>query len=1101
MKKTIIKNHTFTVIISLLFTVSLWAQETVIQQTQTSRPIKNTNNTVSNQNTIDLSGLWTVKLEPQKNIHSSSLERKLEGMIELPGSLAENGFGYKTEGRDIGVLTPEYKYIGKASYSKQITIPKSWKNKELQIKLERVLWESRVFIDGKEISRQDALGTPHYHELGNLNPGKHTLKIIVDNNMIHNIGDKAHAYSDYTQSIWNGIVGKMEIRAYDPLRILVVKTIPDIAADQLTIEYHIKAAEKQRGKISWHIAPLNSETAALRGEKKVDLKVGLNPVSIKIGTVGKLKNWIEFTPQVYVLRTLIQAGDYKATNETEFGYYQVSHNGTKILINGNPIFLRGNLDNVHFPLTGYPSCKLEDWERIFRIYKEYGLNHVRFHSWCPPEAAFKAANRIGIYIQAEGSIWIDSWMTDDMMKKGRPDMKPVGPTKGLGYDKERDKFVVAEMNRVVAEYGNNPSFIMFCIGNELGNSDFDVMGKWIADLKSKDSRRLYAASTARKITPYDDFIATHYIQGLGRTRGLNGATTDWDFEDVYSKMNIPVIAHEIGQWPVYPQWSEIDKYKGVLKVRNFEAFKLLAEKNGIADQDVDFAMASGALSQIMYKYETESFFRTKSCAGIQLLSMQDYQGQGEALIGWLDCFWESKGITTPEKFREHFNTTVPLLRFSKYVWTNDEVFSAKAQLSHNGEIPLSAECKWQVTTQEGEIYAHGSFGKNTFELGSLNDLGDIRIDLTKINKAQKLSVLVEVSGTEFKNSWDIWVFPNTPVQVENEDVLISDELDAATIEKLSNGGKVLLLAHNLGTDKTSVNAHYYPLYWSLGEFPDQGKTNIGLLLREDHPAFKNFPTSFHSDWQWETICNGAKGFILNDLPTAFKPIAQPVQDFHINNKLGSIFEVNVGRGALFVCGYNLETKLPAARQLKRSLLIYMNSADFNPQQYVDVEWLKQLLPSIPKAEAADIPKEFEGAILYINAGKNFVELNTSKPWNPKLDEVVISEKSSYTVKSGDVWKDDDGACWRGKQMAIKIRCPEGMLGSLYVYFRDPDNKKRTGILNFEGRKVKLEKHNKGGQWVKFHVMREDSKDGKLLLKTDAISGPNLMISKLILTAE
>ena len=209
-----------------------------------------------------------------------------------------------------------------------------------------------------------------------------------------------------------------------------------------------------------------------------------------------------------------------------------------------------------------------------------------------------------------------------MVARGRPEMDTQGHPKGLGHDPDRDKFVIDEMNRVVDHYGNHPSFAMFCIGNELGNANFDVIESWVSDLKKKDPRRLYAVSTARKITETDDYSATHYIQGVGRTRGLNGPRTDWDFEDTYSQMNIPIIAHEIGQWPVYPSWTEIDKYTGTLKARNFEEFKAIATKNGIDDQHEDFKLASGALNQTMYKYEIESFLRTKSCAGVQLLSIK-----------------------------------------------------------------------------------------------------------------------------------------------------------------------------------------------------------------------------------------------------------------------------------------------------------------------------------------------------------------------------------------------------------------------------------------------------------------------------------------------
>ncbi len=1054
------------------------------------------------QTIIDLSGHWQVRLDPHNELLQKHPDRcKTEGAIELPASLAEKGYGFKTEGSDFGVLTPAYKYVGKAWYTREIEIPRSWKNKSVEILLERVLWESRVLMDGKELSRQDALGTPHVHQLGKLAPGRHQLTVLVDNDMIHNIGDKGHAYGEYTQSIWNGIVGRMEMKAYDPVRMTAVKTFPDIEKDVLDIQVQLKADKTRTAKISYEVKSLLSGDVVLKGDYNKTLSASDNVLTMSIPVNNGLKKWSEFTPEVYVLKTSVKAGKFEDANETEFGYYEVSHNGTKLLINGNPVFLRGNLDCVHFPLTGYASCKVEEWERIFRIYKEYGLNHARFHSWCPPEAAFKAADRVGIYLQAEASIWIDWWMSVDNTERGRPEMNTKGFPKGLGENASRDSFVVAEMNRVVEVYGNHPSFTLFCIGNELGNSDFDSMKQWVADLKMKDPRRLYAVSTARTITEVDDYNATHYIKGGGRTRGLNGAHTDWDFEETYSKMNIPIIAHEIGQWPVYPQWTEIDKYTGVLKARNLEEFKEQAEKNGIGDQDVPFAKASGALNQIMYKYETESFLRTASCAGVQLLSMQDYQGQGEALIGWLDAHWDSKGITTPEQFREHYNTTVPLLRMEKFIWTSDELFKATAQLSHHGASPLKATCNWKITNEAGHVVSDGSFVNQTFTLGSLSNLGDIHYKLDQITKAEKFTISIWVEGTSFKNHWDIWIYPKATPRADTGDVLVTNQLDASAKEVLEKGGKVLMVANELGTDETAVSAHFYPLYWSLTFFPGQGKTCIGLLLQDQHAAFADFPTAYHSDWQWESISAGAKGFILNDLPASYKPIAQPVDDFHRNNKVGSIFEVAVGKGKLMVCGYNLNVDQPAALQLKNSLVKYMNSQAFAPNQQVPMEWLENKLPFIPKATKADVSNEFNDAILYVQAAAKLKQMNESRPWNKTFDDVKESEKTSYQVLADGVWKDEKGAAWHGQEMTLKINCPDGILGTLYVHFHDWDKLKRTGLLEFEGRKVKLDRHMGDGQWIKFHVMREDSNDGQLILKTQALTGPNLMITKVALIDE
>jgi beta-galactosidase len=1054
----------------------------------------------SQNHSIILSGQWQVKLDPKNEwIKKSPDKSKTEGVIVLPSSLAEAGYGYKTEGPDFGVLTPEYRYIGKAWYTREIEIPASWENLEIVLFLERVLWESVVFVNGKELSRQDALGTPHAHKLGTMSPGTHKLTICVDNEMIHNIGDKGHGYGEYTQSSWNGIVGRIELTALPFVHIESVRTFPDISEDILKMEWKVNSPRHSQVEIDYSIVSVSTGETVINDSFTGTVSTSGSIISHQISVQDRLEKWSDFNSEVYLLKSTLNSDSNSVDYETEFGYYQVSHDGTKILINGEPVFLRGNLDCVHFPLTGYPSCDLEDWMEIFRTYKAYGLNHARFHSWCPPEAAFKAANRLGIYLQAEASIWIDWWMSTDMVARGRPEMDTKGHPAGVGKDPERDRFIVAEMNRVVDFYGNNPSFTMFCIGNELGNGDFNVMKNWIADLKTKDPRRLYAASTAREITETDDYSATHNIPGVGRTRGLNGPRTNWDFEKTYAQSNVPIIAHEIGQWPVYPRWSEIEKYKGVLKARNLKKLKKLAEENGVAWQDEDFARASGALNQIMYKYEAESFLRTPSCAGVQLLSMQDYQGQGEALIGWLDCHWESKGITTPEKFRQHFTTTVPLLRIEKFVWENSEMFQAKAQLAHHGEKSLSTACTWKIEDEKNNLVASGSFDKVIYPVGSLSDLGEIQLDLNQISAAHKLTISIGVAGTNFQNSWDIWVYPDN-VEEEVHDIFVTDELNAKTFEKLKNGQKVLLDAHQLGTDEQSVSAHFYPLYWSLTFFPGQGKTNIGLLLDEEHPAFDLFPTSFHSDWQWETICSDAKGFILNELPDNYLPIAQPIDDFHRSNKVGSIFELKVGKGKLLVCGYNLNSDLPVARQLKKSLLKYMSSKEFQPEQEVKKEWLQKLMPVIPSAETVNIPEEFNNAILYFDAANNLQKINHSVPWKKEFDEIKVSKGTNYKVKADGAWKDEMGSAWHGKEMELIINCPEGILGTLLVHFDDWNKNGRTGLLEFEGRKLKLGNHEKG-QWVKFHVMREDSNDGKLVLKTYANSGPNLIIREVILLSE
>jgi hypothetical protein len=1050
------------------------------------------------QQTIDISGKWSVQLNSKIDKTGNWLP------VNLPGSLAEAGYGEKTTGSDFGVLTPTYKYIGIAWYRRQIEIPENWQNKTLSVFLERVLWESKLFVDGQEIDTQDGLGMAHVHKIGTLEPGVHTLTVRVNNDTIYNIGDKGHAYSDYTQSIWNGIVGRMEITAKDPTHIKQIRTFPHVNFDQLDVELTTNSVKPGPAKVTILITEIKTGEKVLQYTSEMQLTVGRDKKLFTIIGNGRLKKWTEFNPETYLLKASIKTKDYSDSSETEFGFLEIGQNGTQITINGQPVFLRGNLDCIHFPETGYPSCKIEDWERIFKIYKSYGLNHVRFHSWCPPEAAFKAANRAGIYIQAEASIWIDWWMSVDNAQRGRPEMNTKGFPKGLGFEPHRDSFVVAEMNRMVDVYGNNPSFTLFCIGNELGSSDFDQMGKWIANLKQKDPRRLYSASTARKILPVDDYVATHSISGVGRTRGLNGAQTNWDFETTYSQMNIPIIAHEIGQWPVYPIWAEIDKYNGVLKARNFEEFKAVAEKNGIADQDIDFKNASGALSQIMYKYETESFLRTSSCAGVQLLSMQDYQGQGEALIGWLDAHWDSKKITTPEKFREHFDETVPLMRTEKFIWKTDEIFRAGLQLSHYGATTIkNGDIDVSIETKAGEKLLAYSMKIKDIQVGTLTNLGKVELNLSGIKKAEQLILKVALRNTRFKNEWNLWVVPATLPKIETDSVLIATTLDNPTMEALNTGRKVLLIANNLGTEKTSTPIDFYPLYWSLTFFPGQGKTSIGTLFKNEHPAFDYFPTDSHSDWQWEPFKKSTHGFILNTLPADYKPIAQVVDDFHRNNKIGTIFEFKVGKGKLLVCGYNINnTANPMANQLKYSLLNYAGSNKFNPTLEVSETYLKTLFKTIPKAETATISTEFKDAAIQVDAGFNLAQKNEAVAWNKKLDKAALKDGFGYSVAGAEVWKDDHTSAWASNKMTIELSCPDGIMGTLFVQFNDWNKQGREGLLEIEGRQVKLFTHEgEKGSWIKLHTMREDTQDGKIVFKSRATKGGNLMISKIIFEKE
>lgn len=1040
---------------------------------------------------LSLAGEWQVKLDPDSLGKAESyFERKFNSRIALPGTLDEAGYGTKTVGADYGILSRRHKYVGPAWYNREIIIPADWKDQEVVLHLERVMWRSEVWVDGKPAGVQDGLGTPHYHRLGRLKPGKHLLSVCVNNDMIYNIGDKGHCYGEYTQIIWNGMIGKIELIPVPAMCLSQVKVWPDAVHQRVKVTFDIlNAGNRKGGKLSYRLIDKSDNRVAGTMEEKLVADGERFAHTAILDLPEPVKCWDEFTPELYVLEITLKSGRDRDVRQVTFGFREVSASRSKILVNQQPVFMRGNLDCLHFPLTGYPSCDVAEWERIFRIYKSYGLNQVRFHSWCPPEAAFAAADKVGIFIQAE-VLWIDWWMS--VVNKDRPEMTTKGLPKGLGHNPSADAFVQAELRRMIDAYGNHPSFTMICIGNELGNSDFDVMEKWIKKLREEDDRRLYSVSTARRVMPVDQYMVTHNIPDVGGTYGLNGRGTDFDLEKNYSRSAIPVIAHELGQAPVYPLWSEITKYTGVLEARNLEELRQSARKNGVEGMDSAFHSASGALQTLLYKAYLENLFRTASCGGFQLLSMTDYSGQGEALVGWLDSFWESKGIVEPEVFRGYCNSVVPLARFAKYVWASGEEFRAGIQVANYGKEDIQNPVVWTLSDPAGEVVRRGKLDASA-KPGRLNEVGDMRLALPVVDKAGKYVLTVAVEGTAYRNHWNIWIFPEG--ELPENDVVVKDCFDEEAEAVLAKGGKVLLLAHRLGRDEYAYPIYFSPLFWSNSFFPGQSNRMLGLYIDDAHRALSGFPTENHTDWQWQSLCRG-KAFIVNDYP-ALRPIVQPISDFHINDRLASVFECRVGKGKLLVCGHDLNGKTLEARQLKSSLLTYMGGSEFNPSCDMDAGSLREMFYRIPEAENR-VPAGFENSVLYVSCGERATE-NGGKAWQKSLDEVRKQAKGAdYHVSCDNVWKDSQGKAWTGAEITVEIKTPNGILGDLYVKFEDWNNQGRTGILSLEGRECLLDKPASAGQWVKLFVMREDTNDGKIVFKAKVKNGGNLMISQVAL---
>ncbi len=927
----------------------------------------------SAQQTQDLSGRWRFQIDRKDvGIKQQWFKRDLAERIKLPGSLQEHGFGNDPSAKSSWTgsikrgkwnepryaayktadnfkmpfwLQPDKVYVGPAWYQRQITIPKEWKEKRITLNLERSHWTTTVWVDDAKVGSADSLSVPHVYDLTKqITPGEHRLTIRVDNRMHVNVGNNAHSVSDNTQTNWNGLIGRLELCAVDPIRIDNVRIYPDVANQSAKVEVAIANATgfTASGILRAQAQTYNTAPQESVGEKEVPFEFGSDGkanVSIDYPMGENVQLWDEFNPALYRMTFDLKAEadgrEYSDKHAVTFGMRNLTTKGTQFVLNERPIFLRGTLECCIFPKTGYPATDVDYWKRMIRRCKAYGLNHMRFHSWCPPEAAFKAADELGFYFQVEGPFWTS-----------------------VGKEKPIDKYIYTETDRILQAYGNHPSFLLMAYGNEPGGNHKKYLGKWLEHYKQKDPRRLWTSAAGWPLINSNDYHCTHRgtrIQGWGE--GLRSIInsrppqTRFDWSDFVTKHNDkPTISHETGQWCVYPNFDEIKKYTGVLKAKNFEIFRDFLTDAHMAEQARDFLMASGKLQMLCYKADIEATLRTKGFGGFQLLQLHDFPGQGTALVGVLDPFWDPKPYVSAEQFLRFCNATVPLIRLPKRTYTTDEMLKAQVELSHFGPADLKdALVQWTLSDDNKHIVAQGKFPSRRITTGQLTTIGKLEFTLEKFRAPAQLNLEVCVKDTDIANDWDVWVYPSKAETKAPEGVHIARMLDADTVEVLKKGGKVVLLAEP-GNVKTDVALGFSSIFWNTAWTRGQPPHTLGILCDPKHPAFAHFPTKYHSDWQWWELVHDATTMEMDSLPPELRPIVQVVPDWFEPKRLGLAFEANVAGGKLLVCSMDLQNKLgerPVACQMRHSLLHYAAGEEFDPKHELTVEQARGLLKSPP----------------------------------------------------------------------------------------------------------------------------------------------------------
>nr|WP_294492068.1 sugar-binding domain-containing protein [uncultured Anaerosporobacter sp.] len=953
----------------------------------------------------NLSGLWNFELDKDKaGIEKALYQASLQDTIELPSTTALSKKGEINLDREEGCLTQVYPFEGFAWFSKEVTISSADIGKKIVLFLERTRL-TKVWIDGIYVGEGDSLSTPHTYDLTDfIGKETFTLTVLVSNTDYPTKG--GHLTSPDTQTNWNGITGRLELQVYNQIYVRNVQVYSEMETKSFRLHTTIENETNTIARSTFHVKAVEKyldEKDSIRSGNQVSevsYSINVNPgknivdLTYEIGDDAKL--WSEFSPVCYELE--ITDVDNQEVMTVFTGLRKFSSEGYHFTINGSKTFLRGKHDGLIFPLTGAAPTTVEEWIRVLKISKSYGINHYRYHTCCPPEAAFTAADLLGIYMQPELPFW--GTLTDESYEN---------------HNEEEQQYLIREGERMLDNYGNHASYVMMSLGNELWGSK-EKMGEIIRNYKRRDPRPLYTQGSnnfqhAPVIIPEDDFFSgvrfskTRLFRGsygmcdapLGHVQmTMPGTCKDYDdvilpketedsktgsakktIEIQYGtgtktvEMNeegeelvshIPVVSHEIGQYAMYPNFKEMDKYTGVLKAENFGIFRERLEEKGLGDLANQYFEATGKLAVACYKEELEAAFASGNLAGFQLLDLQDFSGQGTALVGILDVFMDSKGMVTAKEWRSYCNDEVVLARIPTYIYQAGEMVTFDIKLSYFKDKAFTAdEIIWEVHTED-QVIEKGAI-KVDNKVSGLADLGTVMFTMPIVKTITKMKLHLFSEGTSIDKDYDLWCYPvisnpvltredleyDSCIERDGKKVWITRDFDRAST-LLEEGANVLYLPNKV---TKSIEGFYcsdfwcYPMFRSISEWMKKPEPvgTMGLLNNQEHCALKQFPCEFYSTPQWYHIVSHADMAILDETNAQYRPIVQMIDNIERNHKLGLLFEANVKNGNLMVCTsrlYEIYDHIEV-QHFAESVVNYMLSDSFAPTKELQLDELKEIL--------------------------------------------------------------------------------------------------------------------------------------------------------------
>lgn len=850
---------------------------------------------------IDLSGQWQVKLDAEKQ---ETMPQAYPETMMLPGTTSAAGLGMPNPAKERGCLTDAYRFEGAVWFMRTFTAG-DWTGEQTMLTLERTR-KSTVYLDGRPIGHQESLCTPHRYFLPPVHAGEHTLVIRVDNTDYPTRG--GHLTSPDTQSNWNGITGEISLTvAHTLLTDLTVR--PDLRRGCLRVHGHIIGA------------PDGVAGIVLPGQMEHLLPYRRGVLDGECPLKGNEAFWDEAHPEIHTISIDLDGDVY----ETTFGLRDVRTVGRRLLINGRETFLRGKVDNLLYPKTGYTPTDVASWMTILGIAKEYGINHYRYHTACPPDAAFTAADLLGVYMAPELPFW------GTVAEEGEE-----------GYDERERDFLFQEGFRILREYGHHPSFLWLSLGNELWGSK-DVLNRMMRAYREADDTKLYSSGANNYQFVPDVLDEENVFVGvrLGRERLIRGSyamcdapqgivqmtapesASNYDASIVPETLgqsgeagkvqiqygtgvkevdaqsadalipDVPVISHEVGQYVFYPDFSEIPHYTGPLKPRNIEAMRENLERAGLYGEHEAFFRQTGHLAVDCYKREIETLLRSREVSGFQLLDLQDYTGQGTALVGVLNAMMENKGLISAEEWREFCAGTVVLGEFASFTGMMGEDIRFDVQISECDPEKQHTCIRCTLMDGERELYAcdvtPGARQGRLTDAVSVTFPAECYRDAMQERITRLTVALTLADGT--RNHYPIWLIPPVDIRITREGIEKDGRMVAfvSAEEKADGAAIVVPSAEGQLPAEYCTDFWCYPMFRSISE--SMGKPvpvgTMGLSIDTASPLLKRFAQEDYTTPAWYAILQTAH---VKRLPADIRPAVQMIDNTERCARLGILYQ-------------------------------------------------------------------------------------------------------------------------------------------------------------------------------------------------------------------